>query len=119
MGSGIALKNNVIVTRNGNLIEAYSINSDGIATLSSSFTIPNDLGYSTYIAYGDYILVSLSNYSNFGPSLAVIKLDGQGQLKLVDVIGLERQPNAISTEGSTAILGYPGTKQLQILNFSE
>jgi len=120
MGSGIALKNNVIVTRNGNLIEAYSINSDGIATLSSSFTIPNDLGYSTYIAYGDYILVSLSNsYNNFGHSLAVLKLDGQGQLKLVDVIGLERQPNAISTEGSTAILGYPGTKQLQILNFSE
>ena len=40
MGSGIALKNNVIVTRNGNLIEAYSINSDGIATLSRAITIP-------------------------------------------------------------------------------
>ena len=40
-------------------------------------------------------------------------------LNLHDVIDLERQPNAVSTEGSTAILGYPGTKQLQILNISE
>ena len=51
--------------------------------------------------------------------LAILKVDGSGVLKLKDVIDLERQPNAVSTEGSTAILGYPGTKQLQILNISE
>ena len=47
-----------------------------------AITIPIDLGYSTYIAYGDYILVSLSNsYNNFGPSLAVVKARWTGAIK--------------------------------------
>jgi hypothetical protein len=76
------------------------------------------------MAFGDYITATVSRYTGYPDytyynRLAILKVDGSGVLKLKDVIDLERQPNALSMEGSTVILGYPGTKQLQILNISE
>ena len=122
--SGIMLKDNVLVTRNTNQLRSFVISGNGSASLVSSINISSDLGTIQRMAFGDYITATITknsswpDYTNYY-RLAILKVDGSGVLKLKDVIDLERQPNAVSMEGSTAILGYPGTKQLQILNFSE
>ena len=122
--SGIMLKNNILVTRNTNQLRSFAISGNGSASLVSSINISSDLGTINRMAMGDYITATIRksgsypDYTTYN-RLAILKVDGSGVLKLHDVIDLERQPNAVSTEGSTAILGYPGTKQLQILNISE
>jgi hypothetical protein len=76
------------------------------------------------MAFGDYITATVSRSTGYPDytyynRLAILNIDGSGVLKLKDVIDLERQPKALSMDGSTAILGYSGAKQLQILNISE
>jgi hypothetical protein len=122
--SGIMLKNNILVTRNTNQLRSFAISGNGSASLVSSINISSDLGTVHRMAFGDCITATTSKYMGYPDHttynrLAILKVDGSGVLKLNDVIDLERQPNAVSMDGSTAILGYPGTKQLQILNFSE
>jgi hypothetical protein len=122
--SGIMLKDNLLVTRNTNQLRSFAISGNGSGSLVSSINLPSDLGTVNRMAFGDYITATVSRSTGYPDytyynRLAILNIDGSGVLKLKDVIDLERQPNALSMDGSTAILGYSGAKQLQILNISE